>query len=1183
MSLFSKLRSGFYSLRSIYQKVPGGKPRGILVKVLVALLLLAALAVLVFLALSLIPLVPASFWQVLGLCLVAAGLLWWFTSGAKRFSLAGRTRKRIGDLGPGNPDDEREPLAQMNAAIAEAKRTIARSPEMEKGRDPLYRIPWMLFVGDTDARVPDLLQAASRVSPFPPPAQPQDPANAVWRWWFFKSMIAVETHPRIVCDPGNRLDRGLWYQALMQLAAEREKLPLNGIVVCIGAQSLHGDTDALKTLGSRLRRLVDEAMEHLEVQVPVYFMVTGLDRLQGYAQFRGALPAEAFDQAMGHRIPESEVVSAASGQKLDAILAPILDRLHALRMTALRAQPTPAGRRGVFEFIESLRRTESGLRLFVDLLLEDNPFQRTPRWRGLYFVGAGTDASPGGAFVADLFTRFLPADQPLASPSLRGKAARLSVAGLGVVGLLALSALVAYGLSIAHRDDTSLLARTQVACAGVDSMTGSGRITWVAGCGRTIEELEAAAGQTLFGFGIRRADRDIESLRNRVVQDFENLILAPYEQMLEADMAAGRAGVDHLLAISQRLRLLDRCRRQREDCRGREQSHNVTFDARSRLFAPFVSFDNNTRLDRENAEALFGAYLGYLRWQKKNVLDAEQQRLEAQLQRLLAGYRPREEHLRAWADHRRAPRSLTEFWLPADRVVGVDPETLPSVSRVYSQEAWSGVVEPMLQTVARSSAEGRATADALRGEYFSAYFGAYARLQARFFEGIALWRGHYGELLPRAAERQNPYRIYFEAAERDLFALPLDLPTGMRWSEAWRGMKADWLRSWRPFGQFIGGSFGGGDVTPPHWLLAMRATQAQVLARQEPVFARGYLRLQSDGAGQDIYQIAADLFSTRGAPTRPPATEYAALLEGVDKPDERWATEFTGDDLAAWGIVQGPSRLLLFLTVHKAGEYVQARWRETVVQPLAALDSRAQVEALYGEQGRLNAFVNDWLKPFITERERLPIRLAGVAMPLSAEYQSMVASERRFMPVLEGDRPFLAGSFTLTRPSQLGSLAEGPEGTVLEVDCRERVYRASSAGQSLADAKAQIFWSPNSCLEARIRISIPEAPPSAEGAAAAVPGTPVPAGPTIQLTRLYTGADGFVQLIDEFKTGSRAFGVNDFRASYSPAQWTDLSQRLRSAGFSQARVFLQIEPSDEMQAFLSARGASPELPTRILD
>ena len=80
------------------------------------------------------------------------------------------------------------------------------------------------------------------------------------------------------------------------------------------------------------------------------------------------------------------------------------------------------------------------------------------------------------------------------------------------------------------------------------------------------------------------------------------------------------------------------------------------------------------------------------------------------------------------------------------------------------------------------------------------------------------------------------------------------------------------------------------------------------------------------------------------------------------------------------------------------------------------------------------------------------------------------------------------------------------------------------------------------------------------------------------------GLEGcFVQLIDEFKTGSRAFGVNDFRASYSPAQWTDLSQRLRSAGFSQARVFLQIEPSDEMQAFLSARGASPELPTRILD
>ena len=44
-----------------------------------------------------------------------------------------------------------------------------------------------------------------------------------------------------------------------------------------------------------------------------------------------------------------------------------------------------------------------------------------------------------------------------------------------------------------------------------------------------------------------------------------------------------------------------------------------------------------------------------------------------------------------------------------------------------------------------------------------------------------------------------------------------------------------------------------------------------------------------------------------------------------------------------------------------------------------------------------------------------------------------------------------------------------------------------------------------------------------------------------------------------------------------------MPQKAQAQVAGAAVVFLQIEPSDEMQAFLSARGASPELPTRILD
>lgn len=1197
-ALFSWLGSLFSQAASLYRPVAEGAKKPWLRRVFVALLGLVLLVLLVIAAIVIVPALPARFWQVLGLCAVAAAVLWWFVAGQRRFTLQGRTRKRIGDLGPGNPEDEREPLARMAQAIAEAKRTIVRSPEMEKGRDPLYRVPWMLFLGDAGAGVEGLLRAGSEVSPFPPPAAAGD-GGEVWRWWFFKSLIAVQMHPRVICDASARLERGLWYQALMQLAAERDKLPLNGIVLAVSVDTLLGPTDALKTVATRLRRLVDEAMEHLQVRVPVYIVVAGLEQLRGYATIRATLPAEAFAQALGHRLSENEAVSSATSGRLDQILGPILERLHALRITALRAQASAATRRDVFEFVEALRRCESGLALLVTLLLEDNTFQRTPPWRGLYFAGGSDAAHPGGAFVADLFTRFLPADQPLAVPSLRGSAARMAVASLGVAALLAFSSYLAYGLAAARQDDTALLAQTRSACREVEGRLGTARIEWVASCGRTIERLESAAAGTLLGFGIRRADRDIEALRQQVTEDFANLILAPYDQMLSTDIDRGRAGFEHALAIAQRLRLHEACRDASADCVQRELPHNVAFDARARLFAPFVTADNDTRRDARNAGDLFGAYLGYLRWQKKKILDDERERLEGQLRRLMASRALSVAQVRTWADARGRGYALDDFWLPKGRVVGVERGSLPTVSAAFTGQTWVGVVAPFLDTAQAQAEVPAERVQAFRDAYFNAYFAAWAALQARFGEGIALWRGREHELLARAAGAGNPYDTYFRIAGAQLFALPLAWPLGLRWKQAWGEMKARWRSSWRPAGRFVADSFRFGvRIPPPDWLVALRDTRLGVLGPQEPTYARSYLRLQADRSGQEAYRIAADLYAARGAPESPPASEYAELLASVDKPGEDYAARFDAGDLAAWSIAQGPARLLLRLTVRRAGEHVQRRWRETVIRPLAALPPAQQAQAVLGPEGRLGGFVGDWLAPFLTERERVPVTVDGVAMPLSPAFRALLSGGKA---APASDAPFTAGTFTLEGPSHLGTLLEGPQGTTFEVVCGGQSKSITSRGESLTDAQLQLQWSPATCPEARIRISLP---PRASAQLASVDSTPVPAAPAapadpaapppppaappepetgFRLTLLYRGADGFERLLQEFALGAHVFGVNDFRESYSPSQWSELQPRLRDAGFRQARVHLRIEPSQEMQRYLAARGvAPPTLPQTIL-
>src|SRR3546814_18539167 len=92
--------------------------------------------------------------------------------------------------------------------------------------------------------------------------------------------------------------------------------------------------------------------------------------------------------------------------------------------------------------------------------------------------------------------------------------------------------------------------------------------------------------------------------------------------------------------------------------------------------------------------------------------------------------------------------------------------------------------------------------------------------------------------------------------------------------------------------------------------------------------------------------------STLTATLLPDPTPFRS--QALDKPDEDFATRFSGEDLAAWSIVQGPARLLLLLTVHRAGEYVQTRWVESIVEPLAKLPASEQIATLYGEQGKLD-------------------------------------------------------------------------------------------------------------------------------------------------------------------------------------------------------------------------------------
>ena len=355
-------------------------------------------------------------WQLGLVCALGFALLWWLTLGARR---RGRRRGLMQRLRELAPHANRAPgrSAALLATLDRARQAMQAGLRTPRARRlAIYRKPWFLVVDDGSGGTRPLLAAAQgQPAPGTPPTPngADSPARAFWRWWLLEQMVAIEIDT-VRADTPQAQEAALdWYDALLALCTRRDRFPLDGIVLCLDAQTLAGDPGDLATIAKAMQRMVHSASRHLRLRLPVYVVVHGLDTLGGYDLVRHLLPPEARTQAVGYRAPgDANVFARMPG--FDDVFAPIAARLHSLRMALVRADSSAPARHASHVFIEQVLGLEPGLRALIEQVFAPTLTSR-PRWQGLYFAAAPQQAAQA-AFVADLFTHLLPVDQATARP-----------------------------------------------------------------------------------------------------------------------------------------------------------------------------------------------------------------------------------------------------------------------------------------------------------------------------------------------------------------------------------------------------------------------------------------------------------------------------------------------------------------------------------------------------------------------------------------------------------------------------------------------------------------------------------------------------------------------------------------------------------------------------------------------
>lgn len=373
---------------------------------------LVALVLVAFVAPALSSTLPEQTWYLLGLGVAMLGLLAWAGALAWHRLVVLRAHTRVAEH-PGASYG----IGDVWAAVVDALRHLRGAvlhPFRRRGEwRRLSRHPWLLFLGDSPAQVRSLLQAAAHA----PHARMASgtPAARPWYWWIYRGVVAIE--------PGGHLlqaadeapaEPSPWSQAIALLARERRKLPLDGVVLCVSAQCLLENASHIAQCALRLREMAAEATRSLQLQLPLYVVVTGLEALPGHAAVRATLPSAAFRRALGWRLSCSPGAMGMAG-RLDVRGDDIRHRLGAAATAALAMQRNAKGRSDVFAFLQALPALQRGLQVFLDrLFAADAPGGRRLLWCGLYLTGGARPNAPSGDFVDDLFARFLPADRLLA-------------------------------------------------------------------------------------------------------------------------------------------------------------------------------------------------------------------------------------------------------------------------------------------------------------------------------------------------------------------------------------------------------------------------------------------------------------------------------------------------------------------------------------------------------------------------------------------------------------------------------------------------------------------------------------------------------------------------------------------------------------------------------------------------
>lgn len=400
--------------------------------------------------------------------------------------LADDVRGQTGSSGA--PDPAEAQIAAGEAAHMSVRFDDAIQALKKSGRRGarLRDLPWYIVVGPPGAGKTTLLVNSGLTFPLDDKLGKEAihgiGGTRSCDWWFTDQAVLLDTAGRYTTqDSNSRSDAAGWAAFLQMLRRHRRRQPVNGVIVAISALDLLTATARERDEhGRAIRRRLAELSRQLQIDFPVYFLVTKCDLVAGFMGFFAQLGAEERSQVWGVTFALDASETGAAVESFAGEMESLFGRLETRMFQRVHDERNPRSRVADLAFPQQMALLSSACGDLLTRVFSMSKFDTRVLLRGLYFTSATQEGTPidrlltgvartfglAGAvapcasgngqayFLGRLLNEVILQEAQLAGANRKLRAQKQAVHSAAYVACAALSILLAIGLLVSYTANT---------------------------------------------------------------------------------------------------------------------------------------------------------------------------------------------------------------------------------------------------------------------------------------------------------------------------------------------------------------------------------------------------------------------------------------------------------------------------------------------------------------------------------------------------------------------------------------------------------------------------------------------------------------------------------------------------------------------------------------------------------